>query len=69
MSRELRITGEGRLSLKPDVAKIKLPAESTELDYQAAIDVLNTKVFAIHDILENRGINKECLHTVDFLIR
>ena len=69
MSRELRITGEGRLSLKPDIAKIKLPVVSTELEYWAAIEELNKKVFAVHDILENHGINKECLHTTDFQIR
>ncbi len=69
MSRELRITGEGRLSLKPDIAKIKLPVVSKELEYRAAIEELNKKVFAVHDILENNGINKDCLRTTDFLIR
>jgi len=69
MERELRITGEGRLSLTPDVVIINLPVEASAKEYSSAIDLLNQKVNTVHDILNSNNIEKSKLKSTDFDIR
>lgn len=69
MERELRITGEGRLSLTPDIVIIRLPVEATAEDYSGTIDFLNQKVNIVHNILTKNNIEKSKLKTTNFDIR
>lgn len=69
MERELRITGVGKLSLKPDIAIISLPIESLCKQYAEAIDTLNKKVEVVHGILKKRNIERNSLKTTGFDIR
>ena len=69
MERELRITGVGKLSLKPDIVIISLPIESLCKQYSEAIDTLNKKVEVVHGILKKRNIERNSLKTTDFDIR
>lgn len=68
MERELKITGEGKLSLTPDIAIINLPVEGNALGYEQAVNLLNEKVSLVHAILEKNGIEKSKLKTTDFRI-
>lgn len=69
MERELRITGEGKLSLTPDVVVISLPVESICELYSEAIDCLNQKTEIVLDILKKNYLNKKDLKTTNFDIR
>lgn len=66
MDRELRITGEGKLSFMPDTVVICLPVESICKKYSDAIESLHQKVKIVHGILKKNSLNKKDLKTTNF---
>lgn len=68
MERELKITGEGRLSIEPDIAEITLPVTGESNNYEEALNLLNEKVFLVHQILEKNSIEKSKLKTTNFKV-
>ena len=66
MERELKITGEGKLALEPDITYIKLPITQHAYEYKQAVDSLNEKVKLVHQIIEKNGIDKSRLKTTNF---
>lgn len=68
MERELKITGEGKLSLMPDIAVINLPIVGEASGYEQSVNLLNKKVSQVHEILGKNGIEKSKLKTTDFRV-
>jgi len=68
MERELKITGEGKLSLMPDIAVINLPVVGEASGYEQAVNLLNKEVSLVHEILKKNGIEKSKLKTTDFRV-
>jgi uncharacterized protein YggE len=59
MERTLVITGKGKLSINPDLAIIRFPIESIDLNYGTAVDNLNCQVNLLRDTINLLGIDKK----------
>lgn len=68
MYRTIRVTGKGRLSIKPDVTRLNLSLEGMEKEYDAALKLSSNSTEALKATLEQFGFERKDLKTLHFNI-
>ena len=68
MERTLVITGKGKLSVNPDLAIIKFPVSTQDMDYGTTVNELNILVERLRVAIESLGIERKELKTEDFRV-
>lgn len=64
--RAIRITGKGRLRIKPDTTRITLTLEGTFPEYEEALRRSSEDTAAIRDLIEDFGFQRTDLKTLRF---
>jgi len=68
MPRTISVQGYGMVSVKPDVANINFNLSSTDIDFKAAVDELNSKVNSLSKALRKIGIPKDEIYSSNYTI-
>ena len=68
MDRIIKITGTGKISVKPDLVLLRFPMYEIEIEFQESIDYLNDSVSRLREIIHEVGLDKNLLKTTDFSI-
>ncbi len=68
MSRTIRVTGRGRISVKPDITVISLGFSNTFTSYEATLEASAKEVSMVKDMLTDLGFDREGLKTTSFRI-
>lgn len=66
MERTIRVTGKGKLSVKPDMIQLRLNLEETQPDYESALKMSAEFTEMLKDIFENLGFERSSLKTLYF---
>lgn len=66
MERTIRVTGKGKLSVKPDMIRLRLNLEETQPDYESALKMSAEFTEMLKDIFENLGFERSSLKTLYF---
>lgn len=68
MIRTLRVTGEARVNVKPDVVVLSFPLSASQRDYKSAVQDLNKKLDSLRVAVSTCGVKKEELKTTSFSV-
>jgi len=66
MERTITVTGKGSISVKPDITRILITIEDTQMDYGKVLELSSGKSQKLRDLLVNHGFNKEDIKTLSF---
>lgn len=66
--RTISVQGYGEVNIKPDVANINFSLSSTNLEFNKAVDELNSKVNSLSKSLKKVGISKDDIHSSNYSI-
>ena len=69
MERTITITGTGSVSVKPDLVRLSIILETTDIDYQMTMDTANEQIENLRAAFAAIGFEKEELKTTDFNVR
>lgn len=61
--KELRVTGKGKVSVKPDLIRIKIETEGVQQDYEAAVKASSEATNTIKEALAELGFDKSDVKT------
>lgn len=64
----ITVTGEGRVTGKPDVLRVTVGASVTAEETQEALETANTKASAIIETLKEQGVDEDDIQTQEFSI-
>ena len=62
----ITVKGVGNVSVKPDFIVLSLSLESTDTDYETAMQLAAAKITELNKSLEQIGLEKESVKTTDF---
>ena len=68
MERTIRITGKGKLAVRPDTVRIRLCMEAMRTEYQEALQTSSEMTEALKRLIGQQGFCRENLKTTDFEI-
>ena len=68
MQRTLRITGQGKVAVKPDLILFNFPVSVLNEDYEMALELLNERVSKLRNLVERAGIDIDGLKTTNYRI-
>lgn len=68
MIKTLRVTGEARINVKPDVVVLSFPLSASHRDYKSAVQDLNKKLESLRVAVSTCGMKKEELKTTSFSV-
>ncbi len=68
MERTIKVTGKGKLSVKPDTTRLLLTVEGTELEYEQALERSAKQTKSIRSGLAGLGFAEDDLKTVSFQV-
>ena len=68
MERTIRVTGKGKISVKPDTIRIRISLEDMYGEYEKALKKSADSVEILKDMLEKLGYDRKELKTVYFNI-
>ena len=68
MERTIRVTGKGKISVKPDTIRLRISLEDTFREYDDALKHSTDSVEILKDMLEGLGYDRKELKTVYFNI-
>lgn len=66
MERTIRVTGKGKLALKPDRIRILITVEGTEKNYDSMMERSANATGTLNELAEKNGFQKEELKTLRF---
>lgn len=66
MERTIKVTGKGKLAVKPDLIRLKLNMEGTARDYEATLSASAKSTEALKDVFEEIGLDRKALKTLFF---
>ena len=69
MERTITIKGTGNVSMKPDLIRLAIVLETTDMDYQVTMDTANEQIESLRAAFALIGFKKEELKTTDFNVR
>ena len=62
----IRVTGKGRIKIRPDATRITLTLEGTEAEYGEALRKSSQDAEQLRDLLAGFGFERSDLKTLDF---
>ncbi len=65
MERTIRVTGKGKISVKPDTIRLIMTVEGTNKVYDKVVKESAEKTEKIKDMFENLGFEREKVKTID----
>ncbi len=68
MERTIRVTGKGKISVKPDTIRLRISLEDTFREYDDALKHFADSVELLKDMMEGLGYDRKALKTVYFNI-
>lgn len=68
MEKTLRVTGKGKLSVKPDTIRLNINLEDTCNDYEVTLERSVKAAETLKDMIETLGFDRRALKTVHFNI-
>ena len=68
MERTIRVTGTGKVSIKPDITIINMTFSDVLPTYEEALKASTNDVKIVKDALEKAGLKRESLKTTQFNI-
>lgn len=68
MIKTLRVTGEAKISVKPDVVVLSFPFEVSNIDYNTAVKKLNEGLESLRVAVASCGMKREDLKTTSFSV-
>lgn len=66
MERTIRVTGKGKISVKPDRIRLHINVEGTKADYETTLQSSTETIEILKDLVENLGFKRSDLKTVYF---
>lgn len=66
MERIIKVTGKGKLSVKPDLIRLRLNLEGTQPDYESTLRVSTELTEQLKDMFESLGFDRKSLKTLYF---
>lgn len=66
--RTISVQGYGEVKVKPDVANINFNLSATNLEFNKAVDELNSKVNSLSKELRKVGVSKDDIHSSNYSI-
>ncbi len=66
MERTIKVTGKGKVSVKPDLIRLALNLEGTYPVYEAALEHSSTEMEQLRDCFEALGFERKALKTLSF---
>lgn len=66
MNRTVKVTGKGKISVKPDTIRLRICLEDTCLEYDEALKRTSDSVEILKDMFERLGYDRKELKTVHF---
>lgn len=66
MERTIRITGKGKISVKPDRTRLRISLEDTQADYEAVLRLSTEHTELLKDVFEKFGFERKELKTQYF---
>lgn len=64
MERTIRITGKGKLSIKPDTIRLIMTIEGVHEEYDKAVQTSAEMTEGLKDLLEQPGVDRDLIHTL-----
>lgn len=68
MKKTIKVTGKGKLSVKPDLIRLILSMEETHEKYEDTVQASATASEKLRDLFEDLGFKRSCLKTLYFNI-
>ena len=68
MERTIRVTGKGKISVKPDTIRLRINLEETYPDYDGALQRSIEIVEQLKELIEKQGYERKELKTLYFKI-
>lgn len=66
MERTIRVTGKGKISVKPDRIRLHINVEGTKGDYETTLQSSTETIEELKDLVENLGFQRSDLKTLYF---
>jgi hypothetical protein len=66
MERMIRVTGKGKISVKPDLIRLRISLENTQPDYEDALRLSTQLTELLKDLFEELGFERKDLKTLYF---
>lgn len=63
MERTIRITGKGKLSVKPDTIRLIMTIEGVHEEYDKAVQTSAEMTEGLKDLLEQPGVDRDLIRT------
>ena len=68
MERTIRVTGKGKISVKPDTIRLHISLEETFREYDETMEHSTASVELLKDLIERLGYDRKDLKTLYFHI-
>lgn len=68
MERKIRVTGKGKISIKPDLIRLNIKASDVLKKYEDCINKSSKSIKELRKIIENSGLNPNDLKTTEFSV-
>ena len=68
MERKIRVTGKGKISIKPDLIRLNIKASDVLKKYEDCINKSSKSIKDIREIIKNSGLNSNDLKTTEFSV-
>ncbi|WP_049691144.1 SIMPL domain-containing protein [Anaerococcus jeddahensis] len=68
MERKIRVTGKGKISIKPDLIRLNIKASDVLKKYEDCINKSSKSIKELRKIIENSGLNPKDLKTTEFSV-
>lgn len=68
MERKIRVTGKGKISIKPDLIRLNIKASDVLKKYEDCIAESSKSIKDLRKIIENSGLNPKDLKTTEFSV-
>lgn len=68
MERKIRVTGKGKISIKPDLIRLNIKASDVLKKYEDCINKPSKSIKELRKIIENSGLNPNDLKTTEFSV-
>ena len=66
MERTIKVTGKGKISVKPDRIRLRISVEDMNADYEAALKASAEMTETLKDLFESLGFDRKDLKTLNF---
>lgn len=68
MDRKIRVTGKGKISIKPDLIRLNIKVSDVLKKYEDCINKSSKSIEELRKIIENSGLNPKDLKTTEFSV-